>query len=65
MGLSDHQLINCTRKFSRTKVGTQDQITFGSRKNYTAEAYKKALGIVYFPYYENFSDLNKAYESLI
>ena len=65
MGLSHHQLINCTRKFSRTKVGTQDQITFRSLKNYTAEAYKKALGKVYFPYYENFSDVNKAYENLI
>ena len=43
VGLSDHQLICCTRKFSLTKVGTHKQITFRSLKNYTAEAYKDAL----------------------
>ena len=34
-------------------------------KNYTAEAYKEALGKVCFPDYENFSDVNKAYENFI
>ena len=29
----------------------------------TAEAYKKDMGKVYFPNYENFSDVNKAYEN--
>ena len=33
VGLSDHQLIYCTRKFSPTKVGTHKQITFRSLKN--------------------------------
>ena len=65
MGLSDHKLIYCTRKFSRIKVGTHKQITFRSLKNYTAEAYKEALGKVCFPDYENFSDMNKAYENFI
>ena len=65
VGLSDHQLIYCTRKFSRTKLGTHKQITFRSLKNYTAEAYKEALGKVCFPDYENFSDVNKAYENFI
>ena len=65
MGLSDHQLIYCTRKVSRTKLGTHKQITFCSLKNYTAEAYKEALGKVCFSDYENFSDLNKAYENFI
>ena len=65
MGLSDHQLMYCTRKFSRTKVGTHKQISFCSLKNYTAEAYKERLGKVYFPNYENFSDVNKAYENFI
>ena len=41
------------------------QITFRSLKNYTAEAYKEALGKVCFPDYENFSDVNKAYENFI
>ena len=65
MGLSDHQLIYCTRKFSHTKLGTHKQITFRSHKNYTAEAYKKSLGKVCFLDYENFSDVNKAYKNFI
>ena len=59
VGLSDHQLIYCTRKFLGTKLGTHKQITFRSLKNYTAEAYKEVLGKVRFPDYENFSDVNK------
>ena len=59
VGLSDHQLIYCTRKLSCTKVGTHKKITFRSLKNYTAKAYKEALGKVYFPTYENFSDVIK------
>ena len=65
MGLSNLQLTYCTRKFSRTKVRTYKQITFRSLKNYTAEAYKEALDKVYFPDYENFSDINKAYKNFI
>ena len=65
VALFDDQLIYCTRKFSRSKVGTHKQITFRSLKNYTAEAYKEALGKVCFPDYENFSDVNKAYENFI
>ena len=65
MGLSNHQLIYCTRKFSRTKLGTHKQITFCSLKNYTAEAHKEVLGKVCFPDYENFSDVNKVYENFI
>ena len=65
VGLSDHQLIYCTRKFSRTKLGTHKQITFCSLKNYTDEAYKGDLGKVCFPDYDNFSDVNKAYENVI
>ena len=48
VGLSDHQLICCTIKFSRTKVGTHKQITFRSLKNYTVEVHKEALGKVTF-----------------
>ena len=65
VGLSDHQLIYCTRKLSCTKLGTHKVITFRSLKNYTAEAYKEALGKVCFPDYEKFSDVNKAYENFI
>ena len=65
VGLSNHQLIHCTRKFSRNKIGTHKQITFLSLKIYTDEAYKEALGQVCFSIYENFSDVNKAYERFI
>ena len=65
MGLSNHQLIYCTRKSSGTKARIYKQITFCSLKSDTAEAYKGALGKVYFPNYENFSDVNKAYENFI
>ena len=63
--LSDHQLIYCTRKFSRTKLGTHKQITFRLLKNYTAEAYKETLGKVCFPDYESFSGVNKVSENVI
>ena len=65
MGLSNHQLIYCIRKVSCTKAGTHKQITFRSLKNYAVEAYKEALGKVYFPNYENFCDVDKAYENFI
>ena len=65
VGLSDHQLIYCTRKFSRTKLGTHKQITFRLLKNYTAEAYKETLGKVCFPDYESFSGVNKVSENVI
>ena len=62
----DFRIINyCSRKYPHTKVGTHKQITFHSIKNYTAEAYKEALGNVYFPNDENFSEVNKAYEDFI
>ena len=65
VALFDDQLIYCTRKFSRSKVGTHKQITFRSLKNYTAEACREGLGKVYIPNYENFSDVNKTYENFI
>ena len=39
--------------------------TFCSLKNYTTETYKKALSKVYFPNYENFSDVFKANKNFI
>ena len=65
VGLPDHQLIYCTRNFSHAKVGTQKQTAFHSLKNYTVKVYKEALGKVYFPNYENFGDVNIAYENFI
>ena len=65
VGLSNHHLIYSIIKFSCTKIGTHKQITFCSLKNYTAGAYKEALGKAYFPDYGNFNDVNKASEDLL
>ena len=40
VGLSDHQIIYCTRKVSRTKRGTHKQIRCRSLKNYSADIYE-------------------------
>ena len=41
IGLSDHQLIYCTRKISRIKRGSHKQIKFRSFKHYTADLFEK------------------------
>ena len=44
LGLSDHQLIYCTRKISTIKTGgVHKKIKFRSLKNYAIDAYKHAL----------------------
>ena len=43
VGLTDDQLIYCTKKFSRNKVGIHKDITLRSLKKYTVEAYREAL----------------------
>ena len=52
VGVSDYQLIFCTRKISRIKTG-----------GYTADYYKEALKQTDFPNYENFGDVNEAYSN--
>ena len=44
VGLSDHQLIYCTRKIIRIKRGGHKQIKFRSFKNYTIDGYEKNPG---------------------
>ena len=55
-GLSDHQIVYCTRKISRIKRGTHKQIRCRSLKNYAAVIYEEALGKVDFPNYHNFDN---------
>ena len=52
VGISDHQLIYCTRKTARIKSYCQKQITFRSLKKYSPEAYEEALRKLSFPNYE-------------
>ena len=64
VGVSDHQLIFCTRKISRIKTGGDHKyLNFCSLKNYTAGYYKETLKQVDFTNYENFGDVNEAYSN--
>ena len=65
VGLSDHQIIYCTRKTSRIKRGTHKEITCRSLKYYSADIYEEALDRVDFPNYHNFENINDAYSNFI
>ena len=65
VGLSDHQLIYCTRKITRIKRGGHKQIKFRSFKNYTIDGYEKALVEINFPEYKSFDSVNDAYSNFI
>ena len=65
VGMSDHQLIFCTRKISKIKAGgAHKYLNFHSLKNYTTDYYEEALQQVDFPNYESFGDVNEAYSNL-
>ena len=63
IGLSDHQMIFCTRKIKKDKVGGNKQISFRSFKDYSVDKYEKALGKVTFPNFEKYHNINKAYNN--
>ena len=65
VGLSDHQLIFCTRKISRIKRGTHKHIKFRSFKHYSADLFKETLTSINFPNYLNFNDATEAYDDFI
>ena len=65
VGLSDHQIVYCTRKISRIKRGTHKQIRCRSLKNYSADIYEEALGKVDFLSYHNFENINDTYSNFI
>jgi len=65
VGLSDHQLIYCTRKIKRTKHNKHNQIKVRSLKNYSPEIFVDALKEIQFPNYDIFSDVNVAYSDLL
>ena len=62
-GLSDHQLIYCTRKVSREKLNNHNQVQLWDLKNYSAEKFLDALTQVHFPNYSIFSDANTAFSN--
>ena len=65
VGLSDHQLIYCTRKILRTKFNMHNQIRVRSLKNYTPELFREELTKINFPDYNIFSNVNIAYLDLV
>ena len=65
VGLSDHQLIYCTRKILRTKANMHNQIRVRSLKKYTPELLIKELKKINFPNYNIFSNVNIAYLDLM
>ena len=60
-GLSDHQLIYCTRKITRTKTNVHKYIKTRSLKNYSQTLFLDKLKKINFPDYSNFKDINNAY----
>ena len=61
MGLSDHQLIYCRRKITRTKSNVHKYIKTRSLKNYSQTLFPDKLGKINFPDCSNFKDVNDAY----
>ena len=61
IGLSDHQLIYCTRKITRTRLNTHKYVKMRSLKYYSEDLYVKKLKEIDFPDYSNFKDINEAY----
>ena len=65
VGLSDHQLIYCTRKITTIKRGSHKKIKFRSFKNYPIDGYEKSLVEINFPEYKSFGNVNDAYSNFI
>ena len=65
IGISDHQMIYCTRKLVRNKSGIKKVIESRSLKNYSVDTYENALRDIDFPNYETFTDIDLAYSDFI
>ena len=65
VGISDHQLIYCTRKIKRIKHNMHNQIQVRSLKKHSADIFTNALKTVRFPNYNIFSNVNVAYSDLL
>ena len=65
VGISDHQLIYCTRKIKRIKHNMYNQIQVRPLKKCSAKIFTNALKTVQFPNYNIFSNVNVAYSDLL
>lgn len=60
IGISDHQLIFCSRKLARAKFNVHRQVKLRSFKKYSKERFEEALTTADFRNYEVFSDMDEA-----
>ena len=60
MGLSDHELVYCSRKSSFLKLNEYYEISFRSMKNYSDEIFVDKLRSIKFPDYSNHTCVNHA-----
>ena len=65
IGISDHQLIYCTRKTLRSKTGKNTFIKIRSLKHYSNEKLLENLTNAGFPNYSTYVDINEAYSDFI
>ena len=64
-GMSDHQLIFCTRKVKRAKFNKHNNVFLRSLKHYTVNVFVEKLQKVNFSNYEWFSCIDAAYTDFL
>ena len=66
LGLSDHQLIYCTRKTTHVKYSQHKYIKIRSLKNYTVDLFCELLRNINLPKYSTeYNNLNEAYTDIV
>ena len=65
LGLSDHDLMFCTRKALRPKSHKHNEMLVRSVKHYAIENFKETLKKIHFPDYLKYTCINAAYSGLI
>ena len=64
-GISDHQLIFCTRKVERVKFHQHNNVLLRSPKHYTVNLFVEGLRKVIFLNYERFSNIDAEYTDIL
>ena len=65
LGLSDHELIYCTRKRSLPKSHKHNEIFFHSMKRYSVKKFLEILREIVFPNYLTYTCVNDVYSDFI
>ena len=65
MGLSDHELIHCSRKKSLLKLNEHYKISLSSMKNYSDQIFMEKLRSQKFPDYLNCICFNDVYQEFV